>query len=1022
VQLLGLSWSAKAQTGVIEGQVTDAQSGDPLPGVNVVIVGSQQGAATDGEGLYQISGVEAGLYDLRASFVGYSDQVVEDVEVVINQTTEVNFTLQREEASLEEIVVVGYGTQRRRDLTGSVASVTTEQLDAAPMSSIDEVLQGQVAGVQVTTNSTKPGGGISVRIRGAGSITSGAEPLYVIDGVPVYNDTQGFPGTGTASVAPNPLAAINPQDIESIEVLKDASATAIYGARGANGVVLITTKQGREGQTSVNFSSSVGVQRVANTYDLLNAEQFVRLANEAAIEGGGEPHYPDPPESYGEGTDWQDLIYSQALQQNYQLSARGGDEDTRFALSGNFFNRGGVIENSGFRRYSFRVNLDQDISSRFRTGTNLTVSRGNYELTSGEGTSSRQAVTTNALGYLPVFGPHTQDGEYTDMSIAAGYNVIALENPVALLNEYTDDTVLNRILGNVYTEYDLLDNLYLRLSFGADVEDLSREKYQTRRLTQATHTGFAQTWTTSQANFLSENLLKFNAALGNQHSLDLTAGFTWQNETRENKYLQNADFVNDITRNDDIGAGSQEGGPDIGSSRLEWTLLSWLGRANYTIGETYLLTLTARADGSSKFGAGNKWSFFPSGAFAWRVSEESFMQELDAVSNLKVRVSYGWAGNQEIGSYSSLARLGTREYDFGGSEIVGYIPVSVANPSLKWETSRQLDVGLDLGLFGQRLALTADYYRKNTEDLLLPVTLPWKSGFNSAIKNTGSIRNVGIELSVRANVLTGDFSWLTNMNFAANRNEVTDLGESDRFFGSSIFDGFPNGSLVTEGEPIGVFYGFEADGIIADEAEAEELGYGEPGTYRIIDQNGDGQITADDQSVIGSPHPDYTYGWTNTFSYKNFELTAFLQGVYGNEVFNLNLYNLDAGNDANNNSTVRRYEGRWTPENKENATFPKAGAFTGLNAIDQVYIEDGSYLRLKTLTLGYELPLDRLGGGIGVRNARIYVQGRNLLTFTGYRGYNPDVNSQGSGSINTGYDKGSYPLTREYTVGIDLGF
>jgi TonB-linked SusC/RagA family outer membrane protein len=821
------------------------------------------------------------------------------------------------------------------------------------------------------------------------------------------------------------LATINPQDIESIEVLKDASATAIYGARGANGVVLITTKRGREGETQVSFSSAVGTQRVAKTYDVLSAEQYVQLANEAGRNQGQGQLWPEAPSSYGAGTDWQDIIYESGLEQNYQLSARGGDEDTRYAVSGNYLNNDGVMVNSGFQRYSARFNVEQDISNRFRFRVNATASRARYALNDEGGTNYAGGASKAAAAHLPVLDPFTEDGAYTDQTKAVTYGVFPIENPVAFVRERDDDTAINRFLGNAELEYDLLENLTLQVSAGADIEEFSRERYQSRRLVLVRQNGIADTWDRTRLNFLSENLLKYNTTLGDAHDFDLTTGFTWQNETTKNHHLQNADFVTDVTRNDDIGAGSQPGGPNVNSGRVEWTLLSGLGRVNYAYDGKYLLTLTARADGSSRFGSGNKWGFFPSGALAWRVSEESFMQNLDAVSNLKARVSYGLSGNQEIGTYSSLARLATRSYTFGGgTSFTGYVPVGVANPDLKWETSRQLDAGVDLGLFGQRLRLTADYYRKMTDDLILPVTLPYNSGFSSAIQNTGSIRNIGVELAVGADVLTGEaFSWITNVNFAANDNEVTDLGESDRFFGPSTVPGEQEGSLIEEERPIGVFWGYETNGIINTEQELEELGYGELGGVRIVDQNGDGGISPSDQTVIGSPYPDFTYGWTNRFSYQGFELSATLQGVYGNEIWNQNLNSLEF-TDLGLNSTVRRFEGRWTPKNKKGATFPKAGWDTNEYTRVDFLVEDGSYLRLKTLALSYNLPVGNLGWlqRQGLGSVRLYLRGRNLFTFTGYSGLNPDVDTFGQGTVNTGYDSGAYPLMRTYTVGLDLTF
>jgi TonB-linked SusC/RagA family outer membrane protein len=1015
--------SLAQETGIIEGTVTSDATGDPIPGVNVLVEGTDLGAATGADGTYQVPGVEPGTYTVRATFVGYGDETEQGVEINEGETTTVDIAMQQEATSLDEVVVVGYGEQQQRDVTGAISSVSSEELESASPQSVDEALQGRVAGVQVTTNSSKPGGGISVRIRGTGSITSGSEPLYVIDGVPVYNDTN-TPGTPSSRVGPNPLATINPQSIESIEVLKDASATAIYGARGSNGVVLITTKQGEGERSTVSFSSSLGTENPVEGYDLLNPRQYVELASEAMAFQGEANDLQDPSAYSAEDPNFTDEVYrGTPLVQNYRVSVRGGDESTQYAVSGDYFDRRGIVKNSGFKRYSFRVNLDQDVTDRFRLEANLSGNRGEYALVTGEQDGSVLNLPGAALQFIPIFSLRNEDGNYTDHESAApGYSARRLENPIAAYREESDDTKINRFLGSATAEFDLLENLYVQAELGADIEDYTREKYNTAELIRANQNS-AQTLRRSRFNLLGEGLLKYNATHADVHNVDATAGFTWQQETTEFESISNSQFLTDITRNDDLGAGTEPGGPSVGSGRAEWTLLSWLGRVNYSYDDRYLVTLTGRYDGSSKFGAGNKWGFFPSGAVAWRAIEEPFMQEQDLFSNLKLRASYGLTGNQEIGTYSSLSGLNTDAYAFGGTEVLGFIPRSLANPQLKWETARQLDIGVDLGFFDQRLRVTADYYRKNTEDLILPVTLPFASGFRSATQNVGSMRNTGIELSLAADVLTGEvFSWSTNANFAANDNEVTDLGEGERFFGPDIF--ITHGALVEEGKPIGVFFGYEADGIFADEAAVEEAGYGEVGGIRYVDQNDDGQISPEDRTVLGNPAPDFTYGWTNTFTFAGLELSAFLSGQYGNEVFNLQSSQFTRS-DVSSNSIVERFEGRWTEENPEGATYPRAG-FTGYrdSPEDGRLVEDGSYLRLQSLTLGYNLPVGRLGSAVGgaVQSARLYVQGRNLFTITGYSGFDPDVNSRGQGSINRGYDIGSYPLTRTYTVGLDLTF
>ena len=1012
----------------VSGQVTDAETNASLPGVNVLLQGTQTGATTDAQGRYELEVPNPEQDTLVFSFVGYQDR-----EIPINGRSEVNVTMESQAVAQDEVVVVGYGEQQQQDLTGSVSSISTEEIEQVSPSSPESILQGRMAGVQVTQSSAEPGGGLSVRIRGTGSITSGSEPLYVIDGVPVQNDAGQLPGPtfGDRVSRPNPLASLNPQDIASINVLKDASATAIYGARGANGVVLITTKRGQEGDAQVNFSSYIGLQQIANTYDLLSASQFAQLANEALVNRGQEPAFENP-QSLGEGTDWQDEVYNDSQpMQNYQLTASGGDEDTRFYVSGNYSDKDGIVRNTGFGRYAFRANYSQDISDRFRVGNSLTVSRALHDQNRTEG-PFMDGPSSGALFYpsiLPVRNEEAGRYSWTSQDLPYGASVY-LVNPVGWVEEVSDKMTIDRVLGNVFAEYDLLENLQLKTDFGVDIENLTREYYESdRMILQFDQGGYARTHHFKKTSLLSETTLKYTGTLGERHDLDVTGGFTWQEEETETQNIQDSGFLTDERLyNNNLGSGAQEGGPNVDIGSTEWTLLSFLARTNYTFDNKYLLTFTARADGSSKFGENNRWGFFPSGALAWRISEEPFMQDQDLISNLKARVSYGLTGNQSIGTYEAISRLSPGQYVFGTSPVTSYAPDRLGNPDLQWETARQLDMGLDVGFWDQRLRFTADYFRKTTENLLLPVTLPFESGFTSSIQNAGSMRNTGFELFLGADPLVGTFSWSTSANFALTRNEVTDLGQTGRFFGPGFAGkGFGGpGGLVEEGRPIGVYYGFETAGIFADQEEIQAHGAqpgAQPGDIKFVDTDADGEITEADRTVIGNPHPDFTYGWSNDFSYGGFNLSLFVQGVYGSDIMHPELARLEGmtGFDLENNSTVRRFEGRWTPENRD-AEYPRAGYNAGgIRDVNDRVVEDGSYLRLKNVTLGYSLPADLLGIS-GLTSARIYVKGRNLLTFTGYSGYNPDVNSSGQSTVNLKVDTNSYPLASEYMVGIDLSF
>jgi TonB-linked SusC/RagA family outer membrane protein len=892
--------------------------------------------------------------------------------------------------------------------------VSGEDLEQVSVTSIDQALQGLAAGTYVKSSTGQPGGGITVRIRGQGSVTSGNSPLYVIDGMPIEGADGGR--------GHNPLSTLNPQDIQSIQVLKDASATAIYGSRGSNGVVIIETKQGQEGRTQVSFSSQLGVNHAANQYDLLSAEEFIIYSNEAARNQGIGERWPNDPSSYAPGTDWQDVIFENRLQQNHQINVSGGDSDTRFSVSGNFLDNQGIMENSSFSRYSFRVNFAQDVSSKFRIRTNVSASRGEYEYLEESG----QFPVMTAVSFPPVYGPFNEDGSYVDYAGQAPFSTERRENPLAQIREREDLTKVNRLIGNAEFQYDLLEHLELRVKLGTDIGDDNYEEFQSSRLVLADFSNGSIT-NSREINVLNENLLEYDNTFGEDHALNVLGGFTYQNELNEFNSLQNSRFVSEATYVDAMEQGAQEGGPNVSSGESEWTLLSWLGRVNYRLMGKYLFTATIRADGSSKFGKGNKWGIFPSGAVAWNVAEESWFQSsFPSVSNLKLRASFGISGNQQIGTYASLAGLSTAPYFYGdGPEIIGMVPGSVANPDLQWETSRQWDVGVDLGLWNQRLQFTADVYRRNTSGLILPVTLPANSGFGASIQNTGSVRNQGLELSVNGSVFAGDFSWRTGANWSANRNEVIDLGDSDEFFGASVVAGDAVGSIVREGEPVGMFWGMATDGIINDQAEADELGFGSPGSIRFIDQNGDGQITEADRTIIGNPHPDFVYGWNNTFGYNNFRLNAVIQGVYGNDLWLERENDTDILFDARYNTFQERFDERWTPDNPD-GTYPRAGLITqgAANGREGEFIvHDGSYLRLKSLTFSYNVPVEGIAwfNNQGLQQARLYLQGTNLFTITDYIGFNPDVDVD-SGNINQGFDQDAYPLVQTFTFGVDLTF
>ncbi len=1055
--LAGGAAGASAQqqpTGRITGVVLQ-KSGEPVPGANVVLVGTKVGTIAGEDGRFGIASVPAGRYRVQAAMMGYTS---EEKEVVVpaGGSARVEFALEVQAVSLGEVVVVGYGTQRRGEVTGSVASVSTAGLANTPVQSLDQMMQGTAAGVVVSAASSAPGGGISVRVRGTSSINGNTEPLYVIDGFPIENDvmavTPGNGGRGDIGTAPpNPLVSLNPSDIESMQVLKDASATAIYGARGANGVVIITTKQGRAGaggaggkqRPQLSIDLSTGTQSVVKRYDLLSSAQLAQAINEYRTNNGNTAVFADPT-SLGQGTDWQDQIFRTAPVRSFQATIAGasaGENFTRYSLSGGLFNQDGVVLGSGFKRLSVRANVEQNMENRLRAGLNLTASRVRTLFVPTDGESNRRAGAVGAaLQAYPFLPVQFEDGSYPyqvrDLTTLFGTTPLTsgiaseLPNPVSMATQVQDELGDTRILGNAYGEYELIPGLRARVSVGGDYSGRSRDTYYPRTTRPGAEAqGNALQARVDVTSFLNENTLTYERQLGNAHRVNLLAGFTEQHQDLTRLNVEGNIYATDATGFSDIGAGTAI--PEIGSGRESWTLNSWLGRLNYSLLERYLVTVTGRYDGSSRFGKGKKWGVFPSGALAWRLSGEPFLRETPGLDELKLRVSYGKAGNPSIRPYQSLARLDDQGYSFAGTQVAGYFPYAVANPDLTWETTTQLDVGFDLGLW-RRVTVSGDFYHKDTDDLLLQVDLPSESGFSTALMNAGSVRNVGFEASLSVDLLKGSrLSWNTGLSYSTNKNRVTGLGGARELFATTISDDFKlNGALIRVGEPIGVFYGFKTAGVVRDAADSAAtttvpLSGGtryRPGDMKLVDLDGDGRITVNDRTVLGSPYPKFSLGWQNTAVYGPLSMAGLMQGSFGQKVLNMNLYRLNSGTPATN-QTVQRFENRWTPTHTD-ARWPRMGATVSGDAntnYTDLLIEDGSFMRLSTLTLGYELPARWLAGR-GLSRAQLYVTGTNLFTITDYTGFNPDVSSFGVGNVNRGIDVGAYPLARTVVFGAKLTY
>jgi TonB-dependent starch-binding outer membrane protein SusC len=1034
-----------AQNGRITGTVADSATGQPVVGAAVSVAGLSLVTTTAGNGQYSLGNVPAGARQVTVARIGYSP-ATKAVVVVAGETAALSFQLAPQAIVLNEVVAVGYGTQRRRDLTGAVASVTTEALERTPIISIDQLMQGTGAGVQVSTASSAPGGGISVRIRGTASITGNSEPLYVIDGFPIENDINGAALGGRDRTVPaNPLSALNPNDVESIQVLKDASATAIYGARGANGVVIITTKQGRGTRPSLSVDYYTGAQTVAKKYDLLGAKDYMAYANAYVKNSDSLAALPFPnPDTVTIDTDWQDEIFRSAGLQNFQLTLRGASQGaniTRYALSGGFNQQDGIVVGSGFQRMSGRLNVTQSVGSRLELGGNMTASRARSRQAQTDGQQNRNAgAVSAALQYSPnlpvrrLSGPDSGSYSLQRQDIPGVLDPPDTPNPVSLAQEVSDSLADTRLLGNVYADYTILEGLRARVNLGADYADRWRYTYYPRTTLRGMDAnGDAQRDDAVTLSLLNDNTLTYTRNFSDKHDITLLAGYTRQSQDVDGSRMSNSNFVSDITGYYDIGAGTQEGGPGVSSRHTRWTMESILGRINYTLLNRYLFTLTGRRDGSSRFGTGNKWGFFPAAAFAWRASEETFLRQFDAIDDLKFRASYGVAGNPSIRPYQSLARLNDQGYSFNGGVVAGYYPIAVGNPDLSWESTTQLDLGADVALW-DRLTLTFDWYKKRTEDLLLEVELPLEVGFTTALQNLGVIENKGFEVDLGLNLVNpnrrGDFALRTNLTFARNKNKVVDLGGSPEIFAQLLTSDYNlPGTVIKVGEPIGVFYGFRSLGIIRDTAEANAYrvrNFGgtrffRPGEMKIADINGDSVITLGDRTIIGDPTPDFTFGVSLTAGWKSLELSGVMNGVQGNKILNINRIRTEG--NPRSNIIADRFFDAWSPTNTD-AKYARIGENpnqVGPNNFTTNLLEDGSYMRLRSVTLSYVLPRSFIEQR-GFSNARLYVTGSNLFTLTDYSGFNPDVSSQGVGNLNRGLDIGAYPLARSVTLGVSFTY
>ncbi|GAA4465752.1 TonB-dependent receptor [Nibrella saemangeumensis] len=1011
---------------IVSGTVLD-ESGQAIPGVNVVVKGTNRGTSTDAEGKFRLSVPNAGSV-LIFSFLGYESR-----EVTVNNQTTLSITLKTDTKTLNEVVVVGYGTQRKADLTGAVATLSADKLKNKAAVSYGEALVGQMAGVQVQQTNGAPGGeGLTIRVRGTGSITAGSAPLYVIDG---------YPMEGSA------FSLINPSDIESIQVLKDASSTAIYGSRGANGVIIVTTKKGTVGTPTISYNTFYGMQQVARKIKMMNSREYLEFFkdghNQAWLDRaplpGDAPHsitdgnairqkytnssfYIIPesfndPSNFGE-INWQDEIFRTAPTQRHELSLTGGVEKTRYAISGSYTNQQGIQINSDYKRYNLRTNVTSNVSKKLEVG--MTVS--GYFSENNSVDNGKDSPLAYAIYLPPIYPLRNPDGTYGSQvrnpEIWAG----DVANPVGIAENITNLTNRNGLIASAYAQYEIIPGLKYRLSLNGTMENRRLKYYRPSFVdtdgSRAPKTADARNETWLDRDWLIEHTLNYNKTLFTKHNINLLAGYTAQKSYGEYARVNAQNFPNDVVRT--LSAGQIVAGTN---TEYQNSLISYLGRVNYSYEDKYLLTASIRTDGSSRFGANNKWGTFPSVSVGWRVNSEPFMSSFQPVSDLKLRASWGLVGNNRIGNYDAIARTGTSYYVLNNNLVNSVNPINYPNPDLGWEKTRQWNLGFDLGLLNERIRLEADFYNSRSVDLLLNVPVPTLTGYSSQLQNIGKVENKGMEYLLRTRNLIGKFRWSTDFNISFNKNKVLALGPDQR----PIYAGAPNANntfITTIGMPIATFYGYLYDGVFKNQAEldaAPHLANDRPGDPRYVDINKDGVINADDKTYIGNNQPKFIFGFGNDFAYKGFDLNLQVTGSQGAKLFSF--FNRMVGIYHGDRNGLVKLNDRWRSESE-----PGSGDILRANRDPKglqkepssYWVEDGSFVRIRNVSLGYTFN-NTLTQRIHVRGLRVYVTGQNLYTFTKYPGFDPETSSQGDG-LSRGGDYLGYPSARTIIAGLNVSF
>ena len=1033
----------QAQQKTVTGTVKD-ENGMPLLGVNVLIKDSNTGTTTNFDGEYQISVNNENV--IVFSYVGFVP-----VEEKVGERNQIDVTLAEDSESLAEVVLIGYGAQQRQDVNGSVSSIEAEEIENIPQVSIDQLMQGRAAGVTISQNSGKPGSAVSVRIRGITSITGNNEPLYVIDGVPISGDSRNtstsgrtdasdFEGTG--QVGTSPLSSINPADIESVDILKDASATAIYGSRGANGVVIIKTKSGSKNQDGkLRYNTYLAMQEPQKLLDVMSLPTYAKLQNDLADEFNTDPRVEfTNPELLGPGTDWQDEVFQQAWMQNHQLSYSGGSEKTNYLISGSYLDQEGMVIGSGFNRITLRANIDSQVKDWLHVGAYITASRTDEDITLN---SNRNGIVSLALLQAPDVAVRNPDGTFA----GPPNDPTAVEgsiNPVALALSRTNNLLKHNLLGNIYSEFILLDGLKFRNEIGGNFDfsdnSIFTPTYSWGRFINEYATLFEKR--AENRFWIIKNYINYNKNFNGIHDLNLLIGQEAQESAWEGVLATGQEFVSNNLQT----LNNAERILDYGAYQGSTSLNSYYGRALYSLKNKYGLTATFRADGSSKFDPmGDKqWGYFPSFAASWKIYKEPWMEGVNkTLDNIRLKAGYGVVGNQGLPNYRYGASLASVQTGAG----LGYYVSNIPNPDLKWEESTQVNLGLDFSLFKNRLNTTIEVYSKESKDFLYQLPLPvfltgpsgdesYLGGLTAPYVNLGEMSNKGVDLTINYSTLQSkDFSWSSSLNFSHYKNKVTSLYSDNLEVIRSITSGYLATPITrtVQGKPVGMFWGYKVKGIFRTPEDingapeqfgipfSDNINDNQLGDIQYEDINGDGVINQDDRTFIGNPHPDFTFGFTNNFSYKNFDLSIFLQGSYGNDILNLTRKETTGLARFYSNQLVEAQD-YYTPDNTD-AKYPRPrrGDDNQNIFVSDRYVEDGSYLRIQNLSLGYNLPSDLIRK-IGMGKLKIYGTIQNLYTFTDYSGYDPEIGSYNGDALQTGVDRGRYPIPRTFTLGLNAEF